>query len=68
MEEDDIYNLERSFIGLRFNAVVYEFSNKLGKLEGKMQENTISNENLIILTSLFEQNIRIIDDILKEEK
>ena len=33
MEEDDIYNLERSFIGLRLNAVVCEFSNKLGKLE-----------------------------------
>ena len=33
-----------------------------------MQENTISNENLKILTSLFEQNIKIIDDILKEEK
>ena len=66
MNEDEIYNLERCFIGLRFNTTVYKFYNKMGELEGKIQE--ISNKNLRTLIGLLEQNIEIIDDILKEEK
>lgn len=66
MEEDEIYNIERAFIGLKFNTTVYKFSNKIGELEGKIQK--ISNKNLRTLIGLLEQNIEIIDDILKEEK
>lgn len=65
MEEDEVFNLERAFIGLKFNTTVYEFSNKIGELEGKIQK--ISNKNLRTLIGLLEQNIEIIDDILKEE-
>ena len=68
MEENEMYELEKGLIALKFNTTVYEFSNKLEKLEEKMKEDLISNKNLIVLTSLFEQNIEIIDDILKEEK
>lgn len=63
MSEEEI---KRGFIALKFNTTVFEFSNRLEKLEGELKE--ISIENLKSLISLFEQNIRIIDDILKEEE
>lgn len=58
--------IERGFIALKFNTTVFEFSNRLEKLEGELKE--ISIENLKSLISLFEQNIKVIDDILEEGK